>query len=313
MPKSSNQIHSFLSACKYRTKTDWEMIAAFCKEKTELPRSYELDPEHGISCSDFTRWYDSGFGAGDIAETESGEVILLGLTNFTTSRIVAELSDNQILTIPAETPQNALKPAPEASITLFKSLLLKENLQFNWETLSLSPKYIPSVNERVIFRGNNETGLGVVRSLNLETGFVSLYCYYLYESKRCSYSMNETEVCNLYDYDFETMENGNKTTRTLNAISCQRKLNRELSRYGKTWNQSRHRIEPLEPSVKKGESYWYFNDRFVLTQATENETPTSRSRLLAGNYFKTAKRGNEVKAMLDDLISSVFAAFEGNG
>lgn len=306
MAKTDLQIQSFLVSNSYRSKTDWEMISAFCKDKAEFSIIAEFNPEDGITASDFIQWYESGFGAGDIVKTEDG-LVILGKTHFKCATIVGKFSDDKILTSHSQIASEGLKMASEEEIHNCRGLLLQKRLQFCWKTYTLIEKHIPEVNERVIFHGKGTKGLGVVRSVNQLTGEVELYCYYNYTTKACGFSMHEKGIVNLHDYMFEPMDNGDKRQSKMNGISCQRRLNRELERYGRTWNQCRHRVEPISMKVDEGKRYWYINDKFQLVADTEKNNQTSTNRLLAGNYFSSHSMGLDVLGQIQEFIRDYLA------
>lgn len=311
MAKTDLQIQSFLAENSFRSKTDWEMISAFCKDKAEFSINTEYNPEQGITASDFIHWYENGFGAGDIAKIEN-TVIVVGKTDFRTATIVGMVSGNKILASDNEIATESLKMASEREIKECRHLMLCDKIQFSWRNFSLVEKYVPSINERVIFHGNGVKGLGVVREIDMLTGEVELYCYYIYTTKRCGFTMHEKGICNLHDYIFEPMDNGDKRQSRMNGISCQRRLNSELGKFGKIWNQNRHRVEPVQMQVEVGKRYWYINDKFCLVSDVEKGLQLSRNRALAGNYFVKVEQGTEVLGQIIEIIRAFLASPESN-
>lgn len=311
MPKTYLQIQSFLAENSYRSRTDWEMISAFCKDKTDFSINVEFNPEEGITASDFIQWYEHGFGAGDIVISD-GKISILGKSDFKASTIVGIISDDKLYQTSIKKPVDGFKMPLNDDVVYCRALMLKNKLQFSWKTYSVVDKYIPAKNERVIFHGEGVRGLGVIRSIDVLSGEVDLYCYYIYETKACGYSMQEKGICNLHDYIFEPMDNGDKRQSKLNGISCQRRLNRELERFGKTWNQSRHRVEPIQMQVEHGKKYWYINDELKLVPTLENGLQTAKNRALAGNYFQDASQGTEVLGQVTEIIRNFLASPESN-
>lgn len=311
MAKTNLQIQSFLSVNSYRSETDWEMIAAFCRDKAEFSILAEIDPENGITASEFIDWYEHGFGTGDVTEYD-GRLVILGKTLRNASKIVAMLSDDKILISDLEIASEGLKMASEGDVRKFHDAMLREKLQFNWSDLRLIEKYIPKSNERVIWFGKGQKGLGVVRSVDLKTGEVELFCWFNYNTKQTGFSMHEKDVVNLRDFVFEPMELGENKFSKMNALSCQRRLNRELEHHGKTWNQPRHRVEPVNMQVEKGKRYWYISDKLALVSDIEKGLQTSRNRALAGNYFKTNVQGLEVLGRIMEVICDYLASPESN-
>lgn len=301
MSKTPLQIQNFLANNIYRSEGDWNMIAAFCKDKTEFDVHANINPEIGISASDFIEWFEHGFGAGDIVEKD-GEILMFGISHFKAAQSVAMLSDDKILIQDVKIVTEGFKIAPESIACDFRDAMFQQGLQFSWKDVRLIEKYVPKVNERIIFHGKNVKGLGVVRNVDAKSGTVELYCYYIYETKECGFSMHEKGIVNLQDFWFEPMDNGDKRQSSMNGIACQRRLNRELSRHGKIWNERLHRIEPLVMQVPVGKSYWYINDKMVLTQDVEKGLQLSRTRANAGNYFWKRTDGLEILAEMNEVL-----------
>lgn len=311
MAKTPLQIQSFLANNSYRSSADWEMIASFCRDKTDFNVNAEINPEDGISASDFIEWFEHGFGASDIVEKD-GEILMLGISRFKASQSVAKLSDDKILIQDLKVATDGLKIAPEANVLDFFDSMFQQGLQFSWKEMKLIEKFVPEINQRIIFHGKGVKGLGVVRDVDRVTGEVELYCYYVYDTKACGFSMHEKGIVNLQDFWFEPMDNGDKRQSSLNGISCQRRLNRELSRYGKIWNERLHRIEPLVMQVPVGEKYWYINDKMVLTQDIEKGLQLTRTRANAGNYFRDRAEGLEMLGEWNEMLKDRLAKPESN-
>ena len=311
MQKTDLQIQSFLESNAYKSQTDWDMISAFCKDKAEISMNIEFDPNNGITASDFIEWYEHGFGAGDILKAD-GQIAIVGKTNFKTATIIGTLSDDKIIPTDIQTPTAGLEMASEDEIRLFRAIMLRDRQQYSWVDYAIVEKYIPQINERILFHGCGIKGIGVVRAIDVVSGEVELYCYYIYETQQCGYTMHEKGVCNLQDFDFESLETGGWRVTNANNLACQRRLNRELARYGKTWNQARHRVEPVKMQAARGKKYWYISDNFVLKQDIEKIKGTSRHRALAGNYFTDRMRGLEVLGEINEILRNYLASPESN-
>ena len=311
MAKTNLQIQSFLAANSYRTKTDWDMISAFCKDKAEFSVNIEYDSKDGITASDFIYWYEYGFGAGDIAKVDNS-IVIVGRIDFKAATIVGIVSGEEISTKAHEVATECLKMASMDEIEYCQMIIFKNRCQFCWKTLSLIDKHIPRNDDRVIFHGKGIKGLGVVRDVNEITGEVELYCYYIYTTNQCGFTMHEKGICNLQDFIFEPMDNGDLKHSSMNGRSCQRRLNNELKKYGKTWNQSRHRIEPLILKVEIGKHYWYINDKMRLMSSVERGGKLSHDRALAGNYFFSAKIGLTVLEKMIEVGQEYLASPESN-
>lgn len=293
MSKTNLQIQNFLVSNSYRSEADWEMISAFCQQKTDFNVNAEIDPQTGISASEFIEWYENGFGAGDVV-SDGSEVYILGTSHFKAVSAIGKVSDEQVIILDTEMPVEGLKMAEEGIQLKVRDLMFSQGLQFSWKEMKLIEKYMPSVNERVIFHGKGVKGLGVVRDVDYKTGEVELYCYYIYETRQCGYNMHEKGIVNLQDFWFEPMDNGDKRQSKMNGIACQRRLNRELGKFGKVWNERLHRVEPVEIQAEVGKTYWYITDKMTLTQDVEKGLQASRTRANAGNYFLKREDGLEI-------------------
>lgn len=309
MSKTPLQIQSFLANNSYHSAADWEMISAFCKDKAEFSVHAVIDSENGLTASQFIEWYEHGFGAGDVIEKD-GEIMMLGISHFKAAQGVAMLSGDKILILDQEIATEGISEPSEDIQLKFRDTMFRQGLQFSWKEMRLIEKYVPEVNERVIFHGKGVKGLGVIRDVDFKTGEVELYCYYIYETKACGYSMHEKGIVNLQDFWFEPMDNGDKRQSKMNGVSCQRRLNRELARYGKTWNERLHRVEPLVMQAEVGKRYWYINDKMVLKQEEEKGLQLTRNRANAGNYFLSRAEGLEVLAQFNEILRDRLAKSE---
>lgn len=303
------QLQSFLSVHSFKSAQDFEYITAICGKnpdvKIDIP--YEIDPEKGVSLTDFTQWLESGFGCGDVAKLDD-TLVICGICRVGCARIVGKLSDDKILYSDEEVAQNALKTPKSDEYYYFLNQLRQNKLQFGYRELKLIPKYVPQPGERVIFSSSHTKGLGVVKDVNKETGEITMFCYYIYGTKQCGYSMHETGICTLDDFVFEPMTNDQDKRQTkMNGIACRRRLNRELERHGKIWNEKLHRVEPTNPTVEIGQPYWYINDKLTLLKDTENGKATARQRYYAGNYFRTEAEGVAAMGRVAVLLREILA------
>lgn len=103
--------------------------------------------------------------------------------------------------------------------------------------------------------------------------------------------MHESGVCDVMSFQFNPM-----------TVVAARRLNRELEKYGKVWNDKLHRIEPIDPKVAKGEKYWYISDKMAVVTDREKGTPTSHFRYIAGNYFKSYDEALEYLGKFHELL-----------
>lgn len=288
MAKSTIQLKCFLSHHSFRSSIDWEMIKAYCSSiapDLKLDLKTEINSSDGLSASEFIEWYEHGFGSGDVVLTDDGPMMIGSIQNKAIFS-VAKLSDNKILISHSKVSKNGLKIANKGIVDSFLDAMLRQRLQFCWKTLDLIEKFVPEDGSQVIFHGNGIKGLGIVRNVDIFTGSVILYCYFIYQTKACGYSMAEEGIVNLRDFWFEELVDGPLALSELNGRSCYVRLKNELEKHGKTWNKRLCRIEPLNLQVAKGESYWFISDKMKPEQATEKHHQLSKNRIIAGNYFR---------------------------
>lgn len=317
--KSQFQTLSFLSNYSPKSELDLEMIASFLEKRHKIaPKhlTFSSQPDaEALDVQSFLQWFESGYGASDIAVHNNAPVIL-GNCTYTTATVIGTISDNAINLCQTPIPVSELtQPTPEQAQS-FQKALLNNLLQFNQETLTLTHKYIPSPNEKIIFHSNDFSikGIGVVREVNHDTQKIELYCYFIYPGvhteRQIGYSMHETGVVNLHEYIFEPMLDDDKRFSKMNGVSCLRRLNTELAKHGKVWKDKIHRIEPVQIKSQEGKPYWYINDKLEVTQSMEKGTPTSHFRYLCGNYFTSNTNALVMQQKIRELIQSYLASPE---
>lgn len=292
--KSEIQVQVFLAKQTFQSIADWEMIEIFCKkQKFSLPEIKIKQSPNGLTASSFIEWFNNGFGSGDVVRY-NGSLSIVSLCSLSDARICATiLPDGTLSEEWATIPSSDLERASEDESRQIYRILSELGKQYYHSELKLAQKYIPRINERVEFWSNDGSihGLGIVRGVDP----MELYCYYLYPTANTPaelhYSMHESGRITLHDFTFENM-----------AISQQRRLNRELSKVGKVWNEKMHRIEPIKAKAEKGGKYWYVNDKIKLVQDFEKETPTSHFRYLAGNYFLDYNDALDYLTMIHEML-----------
>lgn len=295
--KTEYQIMRFLANFRPKTPLDGKFIESYMTSEFKTSRfsglSASLTASNPLDVQSFTQWLENGFCASEIAFYKS-DLVILGNCALDEARISGILSAGGERVEKADlsvSPSDLGKVDDPGQIRRFMRAMRASSLQLDEKTLELVPKYYPQPNEKVIFhnRDLSVTGLGVVRQCYADTGEVELYCYYVYPTVRhkalIGYSMHETGVADLDCYVFEDMLDDGNRSSSLNGVSCLRRMNRELERHGKVWKDKLHRIEPLEPKVKRGEKYWYITDKMKVVSDRDTGNPTAHQRYLAGNYF----------------------------
>lgn len=297
--KTKRQVIDFFKSNHFATAEDREMVSLFCQNNCGLtPKDFPTVTTPGsINSQTFIEWYRSGFGIGDIVfEKKTGSYYVVSNSSTTCIQSCAILS-NLCKTGKKWKPKNneldatTLSNVSEIENKAMTISLAEQGYEFDYEKKTLRKKYIPEINERVEFSRGNYIGLGVVRSINPVENSIEFFCYFIYSDKKIGYSMHESGVCDVMSFQFNPM-----------TVVAARRLNRELEKYGKVWNDKLHRVEPIDPKVAKGEKYWYISDKMTVVTDREKGTPTSHFRYIAGNYFKTYDEALEYLGKFHELL-----------
>lgn len=297
--KTKIQVIDFFKSNHFATAEDCEMVSLFCQNNCGLtPKDFPTVTTPGsINSQTFIEWYRSGFGIGDIVfEKETGSYYVVSNSSTTGIQSCAILS-NLCKTGKKWKPKNdkldatTLSNVSEIENKAMTISLAEQGYEFDYEKKTLRKKYIPEINERVEFSRGNYIGLGVVRSINPVENSIEFFCYFIYSDKKIGYSMHESGVCDVMSFQFNPM-----------TVVAARRLNRELEKYGKVWNDKLHRVEPIDPKVAKGEKYWYISDKMTVVTDREKGTPTSHFRYIAGNYFKSYDEALEYLGKFHELL-----------
>ena len=297
--KTKRQVIDFFKSNHFATAEDCEMVSLFCQNNCGLtPKDFPTVTTPGsINSQTFIEWYRSGFGVGDIVfEKKTGSYYVVSSSSTTCIQSCAILS-NLCKTGKKWKPKNneldatTLSSVSEIENKAITISLAEQGYEFDYEKKTLRKKYIPEINERVEFSRGNYIGLGVVRSINPVENSIEFFCYFIYSDKKIGYSMHESGICDVMSFQFIPM-----------TVVAARRLNRELEKYGKVWNDKLHRIEPLDPKVAKGEKYWYISDKMAVVTDREKGTPTSHFRYIAGNYFKSYDEALEYLGKFHELL-----------
>lgn len=297
--KTKRQVIDFFKFNHFATAEDCEMVSLFCQNNCGLtPKDFPTFTAPGsINSQTFIEWYRNGFGIGDIVfEKETGSYYVVSnssIANIQTCAILSNLCKTgkkwkpNVVELDATTPSN-ISETENKAMTIS---LAEQGYEFDYDKKTLRKKYIPEINERVEFSRGNYIGLGVVRSINPVENSIEFFCYFIYSDKKIGYSMHESGICDVMSFQFNPM-----------TVVAARRLNRELERYGKVWNDKLHRVEPIDPKVAKGEKYWYISDKMTVVTDREKGTPTSHFRYIAGNYFKSYDEALEYLGKFHELL-----------
>ena len=297
--KTKRQVIDFFKSNHFATAEDCEMVSLFCQNNCGLtPKDFPTFTTPGsINSQTFIEWYRNGFGIGDIVfEKETGNYYVVSNSSIASIQSCAILSNlcktgKKWKPNGVELDATTLSSVSEIENKAMTISLAEQGYEFDYEKKTLRKKYIPEINERVEFSRGNYIGLGVVRSINPIENSIEFFCYFIYSDKKIGYSMHESGICDVMSFQFNPM-----------TVVAARRLNRELERYGKVWNDKLHRIEPIDPKVAKGEKYWYISDKMTVVTDREKGTPTSHFRYIAGNYFTNYDEALEYLGKFHELL-----------
>lgn len=316
--KSQYQVLTFLSQYTPSTPLDNDMITAFIEKR------YRITPRTQIFASDassptidaqtFIQWFDNGFAASEIVKY-AGTLAILGQCSTTEATIIGTLDKKRIQTSHETTTVSALDKITAEDTKHFQQLLFENRLQYNPEKLSLETKYIPNINDKILFHTFNKSinGIGIVRSLDTVRNDIELYCYFIYptrtEKSRVGYSMHERGIINFHEYVFEPLldDNDNRFSSD-DGVSAYRRLKRELEKVGKVWKDKIRRIEPVTMKLEKGHEYYYITDKLTVVKEIDKGTPTGQMRYLCGNYFESLEAANIMLGKINELIRNYLAS-----
>lgn len=293
--KTKKQVQAYLQAHNFATASDLELVIAFCQQKRILtPKEFPTFTTPGPDkAQTFIEWFEHGFGCGDIAiEDDACCYVLISNNDLNKIEICAYRNESGTWKKKKDSyPASALSTVSHETATNMIIELGRQGWEFDYENLSILKKHIPAINERIEFTKGDHIGLGVVRSVDVKSGEMELYCYFWYDTKEIGHNMHEKNVCDLYS--FQHCEQ---------TVVATRRMNRELNKLGKVWNDKLHRIEPVVSKAAKGERYWYINDKMKLVQDKEKDTPTSHFRYIGGNYFLDYDEALEYLNKLNEIL-----------
>lgn len=298
--KTKKQVQAYLQANNFATASDLSLVIAFCQQEhiltpKEFPTFTTPGPEKAQS---FIEWFEHGFGCSDIVmDNDTGCYVLVSNNNLNKIETCAYRDNNGTWKEKTDShPASALSSVSSEIATNMIIELGRQGWEFDYGHLSVCKKHIPAINERVEFSKGNRVGLGVVRSVNVESGEMELYCYFWYDTKEIGHNMHEKNICDLYSFQYCEQ-----------TVVATRRMNRELNKLGKVWNDKLHRIEPVVGKAAKGERYWYINDKMKLVQDKEKNTSTSHFRYIGGNYFLDYDEALEYLGNFNEILKDRLA------
>lgn len=293
--KTKKQVQAYLQSHYFATASDLSLVIAFCqKERILTPKDFPTftNPGHETAQS-FIEWFEHGFGHGDIALlNDAGTFVLVsGNDLHSVETCASRTNDSQWDIVNGSYSSSSLSHIDGSMAGNMIADLARKGWEFDEEVMAVRKKYIPSPNERVEFSSGDHIGIGVVRSVDVPSGEIELYCYFWYDTKEIGHSMKETGVCDLYSFHYRPQ-----------SVIATRRMNRELNKLGKLWNDKLHRVEPIECKAENGGKYFYINDKMKVIQEREKGTPTSHFRYISGNYFLSYEEASEYQNKFNELL-----------
>lgn len=305
MNKEFIQVLDYITCTPFKTQEDLRRAVALWRSDYPMAKvpSADINPEQGITIPEFINWYDNQCGLGDVGEA-GGMLCLVGKVRKDTAEIIARLTDDGISRANETIPVEHIRKAGEESRRIMGTELLGAGLQIDLNTCTLGKRFIPSPLDMVAFASVETSGVGVVRNIDSDTGRVDFFCYHTDNPDTTGYSMDERGVASISSFIFEKLGNGGgKRVMAGNAAYMRQKLNAELSKHGKVWNDRLHRIEPAKGArAKEGERYYYFNDKLEILDERENGKLACNSRFRAGNYFTSQEEALEYVGMIAEML-----------
>ena len=315
--KSQHQTLRLLAHYYPKSVLDEEMIRGFLNErfgalgKTEVFNTSPDAPK--IGAGDFAEWFEKGFGIGDTAIME-GKTVILGDAWLDKYVVAGEERGKCVVPSGYQAKRQELSECDAERHKIFLKRMLCGGLQFSIDEGSLEEKYVPSDGDKVLFHDMTgaSKGIGIVRHVSPSEREIELYCYFIYPTKMSAkgigFSMHERSAISMEEFVFEPLGGDDTHPRKLDPVSCMRRLNRELEKYGKVWKDKLRRVEPLNMRAQKGGTYWYINDKLKVVKAVEKDTPTCHMRYLSGNYFIDETAALVIAGEVNDLIRVYLAS-----
>ena len=294
--KTELQINHLLRNHFFKSEMDKIMFNGFCdhsKFKVNIPT--KTDNLIELSISEFNKWFEYGYGVGDVVIWNAGLAIVSKYTK-TELVIVAHFQDSEFNfnKIPVDS-QDVSHASSEQNKEYHHRLSLLSK-QFDYNTGNIIDKYIPKATERVEVFYDNLNILGIVRNIDAQNNSVEFYCYYNLANGEIGFSMHERNICPVHGAIFSPLSNYDY-----------RKLNRKLQEHGVIWNDKLHRIQPTDYKQEKDKKYYYINDKLKIIKAEDGLNLTSARRYYVGNYFDDQKEAEKYAEILKVVLTERLA------
>lgn len=265
MAKTKDQVNRYLTHCRF-PDSDWVRILAYCKRNGLGYAHKAAHPKSESTFDEFVKWLHAGYGSGDVVRYGHTVGILSTCTpDF--SEFCAYLShDGSLVTARLRISTDRIAEACGDERKRMYGKLRLAGLGFNKRLGVICERKPPPVHTRISYGYGGTSGYGVIGRLD---GDVAHFIF----------GVEDGELKRDFDVPLLELETGDIDRSGLEAVTG------ALNGASLKWNHSTHQLERLQPRVRSGETYWYVTDKFFISNATENGSPTSDARYANGNYF----------------------------
>ena len=265
MAKTKDQVNRYLTHCKF-SDSDWNKILVYCKKNGLGYAHKAAHPKSESTYEDFVEWIRTGYGCGDVVRY--GHTIgILSTCTPDYSEFCAYLSHNgDVVVAKLQISTDKIFKACENDRRDIYCKLRLSGLDFNERLGVICERRLPPIHTRISYNYGDVSGYGIID--RLEGGSVHFV-----------FGIEDGEIRT--DFCIPLVELGTKDIDK-NGLSV---MTNTLNRASLKWNHATHQLEKLQPRVRVGETYWYITDKFFVSNATENRSPTCEARYENGNYF----------------------------
>lgn len=265
MAKTKEQVNRYLTHCKF-PDSDWNKILVFCKRNGFGNAHKAAHPKSESTYDDFIEWLHTGYGSGDVVKY--GHTIgILSTCTPDYSELCAYLSNDGSLVIASlRISTDRIFKACENDWNDIYGKLRLSGFDFNKRLSVICEKKLPPIHTRISYSYGPISGYGIIDKLD---GDVVHFVF----------GVENGELRTDFNVPLLKLETGDIDKDGVAAIT------NSLNEASLKWNYSTHQLEKLQPRVRDGETYWYITDKFFVSNATDNKSPTSDARYENGNYF----------------------------
>ena len=266
MPKTREQTRRHLRDCIFGDD-EWKTILEFCKLKYGGGSIHRpQNPIYESSYSQFTDWFDNGYGSGDIV-VYNGNPCIVSDENPDGVVICVMVDNGSISTEKIIVGHNDVCPANDNEAGMLMAALRNSGFRYSDGLSRLVKIYRPLQYERVGVFINGEWHNGIF------DGF------------------DGNNVKLVFHIDNGKLVYGHNGACDIRRISKDgiNEIDNVLTVNGLMWNHRTHHVEPIAKRAKKGDTYWYISDKFTIVNGRDNYNLVHNSRFKRGNYFVNYK------------------------